>query len=69
MEKIFVKVEGMTCGGCVQSIQKALKSQNGISSASADLDSGMVTVEFDSKVIEKDSIEKSIEEAGFGFAS
>ncbi len=69
MEKIFVKVEGMTCGGCVNSVQKALKSQDGISTASADLDSGMVTVEFDAKVIEKDSIEKAIVNAGFSVAA
>ena len=69
MEKIHLKVEGMTCGGCVKSIQKALTSRDGVKAASADLDSGMVAVEFDAKAIDKSTIEKAIADAGFSVAA
>ena len=65
MERIELKVEGMTCGGCVNSVQNALNRIDGISSAIADLDSGIVTVDFDSGIIQQSIISESIAEAGF----
>ena len=69
MEKIFLKVEGMTCGGCVQSVQKALVKQEGVSKANADLETGMVTIEFDGTKIDKPAIQKTIKDAGFQVAA
>ena len=68
MERIELKVEGMTCGGCVNSVQNALNQRNGIRSATADLDSGIVTVEFDSAIIQQPVISEAITEAGFDVA-
>ena len=65
MDKITIKVEGMTCGGCVNSIQKALGEHDGIRKTDADLDAGTVEVEFDAKVIRRSAIERAIESAGF----
>jgi copper chaperone len=65
MEKIHLKVEGMTCGGCVQSIQKALTGRDGVRTANADLDTGMVMIEYDEKAIRKSGLEKAIVDAGF----
>ena len=65
MEKIQLKVEGMTCGGCVNSIQNALTKREGVSAAAADLDSGTVTIEFNVKLIEQPALEKAIVDAGF----
>jgi copper chaperone len=69
MEKVHLKVEGMTCGGCVQSVQKALTNREGVRTANADLDTGMVMIEFDAKVIQKPSLEKAIADAGFSVAA
>ena len=68
MERIELKVEGMTCGGCINSVQNALNQRNGIRSATADLDSGIVTVEFDSAIIQQPVIAAAITEAGFEVA-
>ena len=65
MEKLTMKVEGMTCGGCVKSIQNALSERDGIRDASADLDNGTVSVDFDPAVIEAAGIKTTIEDAGF----
>ena len=69
MERIELKVEGMTCGGCVNSVQNALNQGNGIRSAAANLDSGIVTVEFDSTIIQQPVIVTAITEAGFDVAT
>ena len=65
MERLEISVEGMTCGGCVNSIQSTLLSHEGVISASADLDSSIVNIEFDSEVIEQDTIKQAIITAGF----
>jgi copper chaperone len=69
MEKVHLKVDGMTCGGCVQSVQKALTHREGVRTANADLDTGMVMIEFDAKVIQKSGLEKAIADAGFSVAA
>lgn len=69
MDKIELRVEGMTCGGCVSSVQKALSSHNGVSNASADLDTGMVSISFDSNLIQKPALKKAILDAGFEVAA
>ena len=69
MERIELRVEGMTCGGCVNSIQNALTGRDGVASASADLDSGIVTIEFDPAVIEQPALQAAIEDAGFDVAA
>jgi len=69
MERVEIRVDGMTCGGCVKSIQNALNNRDGVTSAAADLDSSIVAVEFDSGVIQQDAIEQAIVEAGFSVAA
>ena len=65
MDKLSFKVDGMTCGGCVKSIQNALNEQNGINTAKADLDNASVEVEYDSALIAAAAIKAAIETAGF----
>ena len=69
METIEIKVEGMTCGGCVKSVQNALNQRDGVSSATADLDSGIVAIEFDAALIQKNALEQAITDAGFDVAA
>ncbi|MDP6437302.1 MAG: cation transporter [Gammaproteobacteria bacterium] len=69
MEQIKLQVEGMTCGGCVKSIQNALTARDGVSEASADLDNATVTVDFDPAIIQEIAIRTAIEDAGFDVAA
>jgi copper chaperone len=69
MARIELKVEGMTCGGCVKSIQNALTGRHGVNSATADLEAGTVEVEFDAKVIQQAALEQAIIDAGFDVAA
>lgn len=65
MEKVELRVDGMTCDGCVKSVQKALNNQDGVQSASADLDSGIVSIDFDPSRVKRAVLEKAIVDAGF----
>ena len=69
MEKVEIKVSGMTCGGCERSVQNALTSRKGVTAAKADRNAGVVAVEFDPAQIQRAALEKAIAEAGFKVAA
>jgi copper chaperone len=69
MEKADIKVSGMTCGGCERSVQNALTSRKGVTAAKADRNAGIVSVEFDPAVIQREALERAITEAGFQVAA
>ncbi len=65
MASATIKVDGMTCGGCVKSIENALNEQAGVQKVTADLDARTVAVDFDTNLIQQAGIEQAIEKAGF----
>jgi len=65
MEKLEIRVSGMTCGGCERSLQNALTSRQGVASAKADHVAGKVAVEFDPALIARAGLEQAITDAGF----
>jgi copper chaperone len=65
MESVELKIDGMTCSGCVNSIQNALYRQDGVNKAVANVDSRLVTVEFDPAVISREGLVRAIADAGF----
>jgi copper chaperone len=69
MQKVDIKVSGMTCGGCERSVQNALTARKGVQAAKADRNAGLVTIEFDPAVIQRADLEKAIAEAGFKVAA
>lgn len=64
-ETIQLEIRGMTCASCVTSIEKALKSHQGISYVSVALLAERATVTFDPLDIQPDTIRKIICDAGF----
>jgi copper chaperone len=62
-----IRVAGMSCEHCVQSIEEALK-QIGVA-AKADLSKGMVDVDFDERTADLDKIKQTIEDQGFDVLS
>lgn len=45
MEKLVITVDGMTCGGCVNSVERALERVGGVTRARADLARKQAVVE------------------------
>lgn len=65
--KEVLKVEGMSCGHCVNSIESSVGALNGVSSVKVDLSNNEVTVEYDHVETLK-KIKETIEEQGYEVA-
>ena len=65
MKQELIKVEGMTCQHCVQTIMKALKKIPGINTIDVSLDNKEVNVCFDDNETKLKEITKKIVEVGF----
>lgn len=65
--KEVLKVEGMSCGHCVNSIESSVGELKGVSSVKVDLANNEVTVEFDNKTT-LNQIKETIEDQGYEVA-
>lgn len=65
--KEVLKVEGMSCGHCVNSIESNVGKLNGVSLVKVDLTNDEVTVEFDNEETLK-QIKETIEDQGYEVA-
>ncbi|MDO5074168.1 MAG: cation transporter [Neisseria animaloris] len=68
METINIKIDGMTCGGCVKSVTKVLKALNGATKAEVDLASSSAQITFDPAKVQTAALIETIEDAGFDAA-
>jgi copper chaperone len=68
MEKVTIKVQGMTCQGCVNSVTKVLKPIPGVSDVAVTLTPGEARVTFDAAQTNVGALRKAIEGAGFDVA-
>ncbi|WP_428699754.1 heavy-metal-associated domain-containing protein [Stappia sp.] len=59
---IEIRIEGMTCGGCVASVKKALLAADPTASAEIDLASGKAAIE---TTLPRARIVEAIEAAGY----
>ncbi|KAI3712634.1 hypothetical protein L1987_71194 [Smallanthus sonchifolius] len=65
MKRIQVKVTGMTCAACSNSVEGALMSLNGVVTASVALLQHKADVVFDPNLVTEDDVKNAIEDAGF----
>jgi copper chaperone len=68
MNEIILSVTGMTCGGCVNSVQKVLQALPGVQRAEVTLTPGQARVVIDPARVERAALVKAIVDAGFGVA-
>ncbi len=60
-------VEGMTCAGCERTVATVIKNLEGIISATADLKSSTVSVEYDPAKTTLDRIRTVVNHVGYTF--
>jgi copper chaperone len=65
MEQLTLKVEGMSCGHCVNSIENNVKELNGVEQVKVQLAEGTVEVTIDSSVVTLKDIVAVIEDQGY----
>lgn len=59
-------VEGMSCDHCEQTVEEALEGVEGVTEATADHESGSVTVDGSA---DSDSLVRAVEDAGYDVAA
>jgi copper chaperone len=65
METTTIKVDGMSCGGCVKSVTGVLTALDGVAKAEVSLEQKQAVVEFDAAKLTRDQLKAVIEDAGF----
>lgn len=61
----IIKIDGMTCGGCVASVHSATSDIDGLDTITIDLADNLATVSFDDSQTSVEEIASVIEDAGF----
>ncbi len=64
MKTIQYNLEGMTCGGCVNSVQRVLSNLEGVEGSKVEI--GKVLVTFDPSAISQTAIQEALSKTGFG---
>ena len=67
MERVTMKIDGMTCGHCVAQVTKALKDLEGVNVEQ--LSVGSATVVFDPNATSEEQIAQAIEDQGYAVAA
>ena len=65
MEKIQLKLEGLSCEHCVHAVEHALLALNGVEKAAVSLAEQTAKITYDSALVTPDSMKKAIEEEGY----
>lgn len=66
MSEITLSVTGMTCGGCVNSVQKVLAGLPGVQRVEVTLTPGQARVLVDPARVDSAALAQAVIDAGFG---
>ena len=66
MQSELLKVTGMTCGGCISNVTKALKAITGVGDVKVSLSAGEATVQYDERLTSSDQLKSAVKGAGYG---
>lgn len=67
LKKESYLVEGMTCSGCERAIQKVISNLQGVKTASADLQTSTVSVQYDPSLVNIEEIRAAVGRIGYRF--
>ena len=65
MQTLILNIKGMSCGGCVSAIERAVGELSGVSSVAVDLSAAQAVVVYDDSQVKPSAISTVIEDAGF----
>jgi copper chaperone len=69
METVTLKVNGMTCGGCVASVTRVLRILPGVGEVTVALETETARIAYDPQRAGLPEIKRAIEDAGYEVAS
>lgn len=65
MNEVTIKVEGMSCGGCVRNVTGVLRALPGVADAEVSLDAASARVSYDPAQVTPEQMRAAVEAAGF----
>ena len=65
METTTLKISGMTCMGCVNSVTRVLKATPGVTDARVTLQPAQAVVQYDATQAQPAQLKQAVEDAGF----
>lgn len=68
LNKVMLKIEGMTCASCAQTIEKALNRTEGVKDANVNVATEKATIKYDPHVLTVHQLEKVVSETGYSVA-
>ncbi|MGQ0578525.1 MAG: heavy-metal-associated domain-containing protein [Betaproteobacteria bacterium] len=68
METTVLKVNGMTCAGCVRSVKNVLENIQGVINAEVSLEKARATVTYDPARAEVRKMKEAVTDAGYQVA-
>ncbi|MDX2022602.1 MAG: heavy-metal-associated domain-containing protein [Deltaproteobacteria bacterium] len=65
MKTTTIAIQGMTCGGCVSAVTRALKAVPGVQDVQVTLQPGQAQVTFDESQTDDSGLKSVVEDAGY----
>lgn len=65
MESTTLKIDGISCGGCVSTLTRVLSAIPGVHQAVVSQQPGQAVVDYDAEATSPDEFREAIEEAGY----
>lgn len=65
MNEVTIKVEGMSCGGCVKNVSGVLQALAGVEAVQVSLETASATVRHDPAKVSVEALRAAVEDAGF----
>ena len=69
MALLTLKVEGMSCGGCAQTVEKVIGNLPGITNVKADHSTGSVKVEYFADAPGEETLSEALKKIGYNLSS
>lgn len=66
MAEVVLRVEDMSCGGCVRNVTTVLKALPGVEDVEVSLEAARAVVRYDPQRVSVEAMRAAVEEAGFG---
>jgi len=64
-KKAEMKVDGMTCNGCVEKVKTSLEKVDGVKSADVSLENGLAVVMYDDDATNEKGLHEAIKSSGY----
>lgn len=65
MATTIFSVQGMSCAGCVATVERVLSTQSGVSNASVDFAAKTAQVEYNPTKVSADDMQRAVAQAGY----